>query len=85
MAKEILPEDDRIYENIPVSPVCTSCSRFEDVLTKTCQAFPSGIPDPIWSGRIKHKVSYRGDLGILYKKITTEELNIILNETKLLT
>lgn len=61
-------EDDRIYANIPLNMPCIRCNRLKG-LTKTCEAFPNGIPDKIWTGKHMHTSSVDGDLGILFKDI----------------
>jgi len=33
---------------------------------RTCNAFPDGIPDEIWRGKVSHRVPYDGDAGIKY-------------------
>lgn len=51
-----------------VIPQCLHCARFNnDDDNNTCQAFPLGIPDAIWSGRVDHsRASFPGDNGLLY-------------------
>ena len=47
------------------SSVCNFCAR-HDVLSKTCAAFPDGIPEEIWSGSNTHEARYEGDHGLQY-------------------
>ncbi len=75
--------DDRSVINSSASSTCTSCVRLQDPVTRRCQAFER-IPDVIWNGKIKHRVPYRGDGGITYKRITEEELNTLIKEAEAL-
>lgn len=54
----------------PLSPVCTFCSYFDisNPGAKKCQAFPSGIPEEIWSGRNGHTAPYPGDKGVQFER-----------------
>lgn len=36
--------------------------------TKTCLAFPEGIPDDIWRGNVNHTEPYEGDAGIVFEQ-----------------
>lgn len=49
------------------SPVCSFCARrtFTDI-PRSCEAFPDGIPLPIWLGENGHSVSYPGDGGLQF-------------------
>ena len=57
-------------DGVPISPVCGLCARLQDMVDKTCDAFPNGIPKEIWDGSNLHKKSVNGDNGLLF------ELNI---------
>lgn len=52
---------------LPMFSDCASCARLEDIDNRTCEAFPSGIPEPIWKGEQSHKTPVEGDGGIVYK------------------
>jgi len=73
--------DDRSIALSSASPVCTSCVHLLDPSMHTCQAFIK-IPDVIWDGKIKHRELYKGDGGILYRRITEDELDQQLAEAK---
>lgn len=51
--------------------ICSACShrtREKDREgKKTCKAFPNGIPDKFWSGKVDHTVPYTGDGGITFE------------------
>ncbi len=52
---------------VPVfSEICLKCRRLTDGMAKTCEAFPSGIPDEIWSGDNDHTQPYEGDGGLMF-------------------
>jgi hypothetical protein len=41
----------------------------EDVKINSCDAFPDGIPDEIWTGKNDHKKPYPGDHDIQFEKL----------------
>jgi len=47
---------------------CLACANLNDNMT-TCKAFPKGIPEKIFVGRWDHTKSFKGDNGILFKRI----------------
>lgn len=49
------------------SPVCLYCDRYDGYDVKKCRAFPSGIPDEIFTGKDKHQFPYPGDRGYQFK------------------
>lgn len=54
MAKNDIILDDTELR-IPIySPVCTFCKWLLDWKTRTCKAFPEGIPMGIWLGDDEH-------------------------------
>jgi len=59
-------DDSEIFEPF-ISPVCTYCDRLHrENGTKTCDAFPSGIPSIIWKGEDKHLTPFQGDQGLTF-------------------
>jgi len=50
-------------------PQCLSCARWRSPLmtggtTQTCESYPDGIPDQIWTGRADHRQPFTGDNGL---------------------
>lgn len=83
MAKQKIDmEDDREYMNLPIPVACSGCVRLRNVMTKTCEAFPSGIPDIIWKEGNKHLKPIEGDGGLRFKLMTDEELDAELEKAK---
>jgi hypothetical protein len=65
-------EDPRTLS--PYATVCSGCvhfrsSAFVDRGARTCEAFPNGIPAPIWNGQNTHRRPYPGDRGIVYEPL----------------
>lgn len=51
--------------------ICRFCKHWRPGIdhpqgTQTCAAFPTGIPDPIYSGAELHMESVRGDNGVVF-------------------
>jgi len=65
----------------PDSKICQVCKHYigmtamepepymETEVVNTCEAFPSGIPQPILDGENDHKKPYEGDNGIQFEPI----------------
>jgi len=51
------------------SPICVHCARLDQDARDgvQCEAFPSGIPDEIFLRGYDHRVSFKGDNGILFE------------------
>jgi excisionase family DNA binding protein len=59
------------------TPLCYDCNYLHAVNSRTCDAFPEGIPDEIWLGTIRHDKPYLGDHDIQFKpKFTNEFLSV---------
>lgn len=60
--------DDGDFLGGLVSPTCALCRHWL-VGTRTCLAYPDGIPDEVWSGRNDHREPYPGDNGIQFARV----------------
>ena len=62
-------EDGGIHGDLEVdiSSLCLVCAHRG--LNIACDAFPQGIPDEILSGKFDHTKPYKGDNGIMFKKL----------------
>jgi len=76
--------DDTFIYGSYYSPVCSNCNNLTDNINHTCRAYsvPNKIPDKIWSGKHKHKTSFKGDKGILFFPVTKETLNLRVEQSK---
>lgn len=65
-------DDDEI--RVPItSPVCGGCRRRMRERQRACEAFPGGIPLPIWLGAHDHTMAYPGDRGLRFEPLTAED------------
>ena len=55
---------------------CTACAHLDRQAEQQqlCNAFPSGIPDEIWTNEVAHTDSYPGDKGIRLELIPLDVL-----------
>ena len=61
--------DQAQYSHI-IESTCDTCARKFQNRVLTCEAFPAGIPVPIWMGKWDHRVPYdlfgQTDRGLTY-------------------
>ncbi len=53
--------------------LCGACIFLKDA--RTCRAFPEGIPEEIWEGRVSHDKPYPGDNGIRFVRISPRNMS----------
>lgn len=65
-----LIDDIDLYGDVSdfISPICTACIHLRVTAENTCDAFPAGIPDEIWSGEDDHTKPFPGDKGIMFEQ-----------------
>jgi hypothetical protein len=59
---------------VPISsPICGGCRRRLRGRPRVCEAFPEGIPLPIWLGKHDHTTPYPGDHELRYEPLTAAD------------
>jgi len=68
-------DDSIVYLGL-ISKVCSKCKNYDPKsfnlkkgIIGTCKAFPDGIPEDIWLGKVDHKKPYPRDNGIRFEEI----------------
>jgi hypothetical protein len=56
-----------------ISPTCELCRHRNHDASRTCSAFPGGIPLQIWNGLHDHTTPFPGDRGVRYERMSEEE------------
>lgn len=54
--------------------ICVHCEHFSGFTTvgkPYCKAFPGGIPDKFWSGKVDHTTPYDGDNDVTFQPFTS--------------
>jgi hypothetical protein len=69
-------DDSELYKPMS-SPICDLCRHRAADRSRTCSAFPDGIPMPIWLARHDHRTPYTGDHGIRWEPLRTEDIAIL--------
>ncbi len=61
---------------------CTACTHLDRRAEESllCAAFPSGIPDEIWTNEVAHTSSYPGDHGVHLELIPLDVLGQTVGE-----
>lgn len=60
--------DTKFSHDAAMVPPCMTCKHLA-VGTRTCAAFPRGIPPAIRAGMHDHRTRYPGDGGIMYERM----------------
>ena len=66
---------DLNIDDTPVcSPVCLVCKYLnrKSMLSRTCKAFPEGIPDVFLYGKKTHDEPFPGDHGLQFEMLDTD-------------
>jgi len=63
--------DESVTYSIQPLAICTRCRHYHG--DSTCNAYPEKIPTEILLGYVFHTRSYKGDQGICFEPVDTEE------------
>jgi hypothetical protein len=55
-------------------PICWACSRFHGRASRTCDAFPDGIPEQVYFEAFDHRKSFSGDNGMRFESLPKESI-----------
>ena len=50
-------------------PICWACIHFHDRESRSCEAFPKGIPNKIYFEAYDHRRPFPGDEGVGFEKV----------------
>jgi hypothetical protein len=64
--------DDKEVNRTVYPKECMFC-RHLSFMDEACKAFPNGIPEDIWEGRVSHKKPYKNDHGIMFESIEVKK------------
>lgn len=55
-------------------PICWACKKFKGRASRTCEAFPEGIPKQIYFQGFDHRKAFSGDGGQRFESLPTESI-----------
>tara|TARA_R100000501_G_C2631536_1_gene127893 strand:- start:4609 stop:4896 length:288 start_codon:yes stop_codon:yes gene_type:complete len=61
--------EDEAEEKEMTFPQCIVCEHLISADEETCEAYPEGIPGPLFYGEISHTKPYKGDNGLRFDAI----------------
>ena len=70
------PSEGKVLKNftknkLTICILCKSFVGFNKSGEPMCEAFPGGIPNKFWSGKVDHTTPYDGDNGITFQPFTS--------------
>lgn len=70
--------DDRELDIPRTSRICDFCRhRFWALHQRRCEAFPDGIPMPIWRAQHDHRTPFPGDRGVRWEALRPEDIAVL--------